>query len=275
MATGMLYLNDRDVETDFSLKVTDWPGLPGQLGGAPRDVVLLDGPEMSGAIIDPRQLRRTQATVTIGGRIETASTTLALAALDALRNTLVGGEVAIRTAYATDRHCLGVCTLFEGSPHQPDVLNGNVTVRMTFVIRDGVAVRIAPDGYALSTTRVACPIGTAESRPVILVHGGGVAMTNPTVTLRNAAGDVVQTMAFTVSLGTTAALRIDCARMTASVITAGTITDALALGYWTSGDFPVLRPSDGWVESAAYPSVELSSNTGTPVGEITYTRRYS
>lgn len=274
---GTLFVNDRDIESDFSFVVTDLAGFPGMLSGAPRDVPLLDGIEMQGAILDPRLLRRKPGSAMVKGIITTASVSTALTALDALRNlVLSGGEVAIRSSYATDRQCLAVCTQFDGVAYQTQAINGLVAVTMTFSVAEGVAVRLQPDGYALTTTRVACPIGTAESRPVILVHGGGAAMTNPVITIRNAAGDSVQTAGFTVSLGANDALRIDCARGSVSKIAAGVITDGLAASYWTSGDYVlVLRPADGWVESAVYPSVELSSSTGTPVGEISYSRRYA
>jgi hypothetical protein len=79
-------------------------------------------------------------------------------------------------------------------------------------------------------------------------------------------------MAFTFSGGADDALIVDAARARITKSASGTLTDGLS--YWTSGDFPLLRPADGWVESAAYPSVELSSATGTAQGSISYVRRY-
>jgi hypothetical protein len=276
MATGIVFLNDRDIETDFAVTVSALAGFPGILGSAPRDVPMLDGPEMSDAIFDPRLMRRKPGTGTVNGFINAATLSAAMTALDALRGTLLGGEFALRTGHASDRHCLTVCTQVDGQAYQGEALNGRVAVSLSFTVKDGVAVRVQPDGYALSTTRVACPIGTAESRPMILVHGGGATLTNPTVTIRNAAGDVVQTCGFTASLGANDALRIDCARTLVSRLTAGVVSDALAAGLWTSGDYGmVLRPYDGFVEAGAYPSVEVSSTGGVAQGEIEYTRRYA
>lgn len=275
--SGVLFINDRDALADFSLVVSDLSGWPGMLGSAPRDVPLSDGPEMQGAILDPRLIRRKPGSAMIAGVIRTASTTLALAALDALRGTLAFGEVAIRTVYAADRYCLATCESFDGTADAPQIINGDVALTLRFSVKDGVALRIQPDGYALTIGRTACPLGTAESRPVITVHGGGAALTNPVITIRNAAGDIVQSMSFTVSLGANDALRVDCARASATRVTAGAPTDALAAGYWPSGsgDFPVLRPYDGFVEAAVYPTVELSSSAGTAVGDISYRRRYA
>lgn len=274
MTQGALYINERDVEADFSLFVSGLAGFPGILGSAQRAVPLLTGPEMAGAILDPRLMVRGAVAATVTGIIMAASASAAITALDALRGLVSQGEVMVRTFYATDRYCLATLTGFDGTAHQPEVLDGTVNVTLSFLVKDGVAFRMQPDGYALTTTRIACPIGTAESRPVILVHGGGAAMTNPTITVRNASGDVVQTQVFTVSLGVNDALRIDSARCLISKVSAGTITDGMAAGYWTSGDFLLLRPYDGWIENAAYPSVELSSATGTAQGEISYRRGY-
>lgn len=276
MALGMLFLNDRDVEADFSLVVTELTGWPGMIGSAARDLALIDAPEMQGAFLDPRLIRRTAGKATVKGRLSAASPAAAVTALDALRGLLGLGEVAVRLGYATDRYCNAIMESFDGASEQGENLNGILNVAMTFAVAAGVAWRNAPDGYALTTSRTSCPIGTAESYPVILVHGGGAALTNPVITVRNAAGDVVQTMAFVVSLGANDALRIDSARAQVSKVTSGVITDALAAGYWPSGsgDFPLLRPYDGWIENGVYPTVELSSSTGTAVGDISYTRRY-
>ena len=211
----------------------------------------------------------------IKGHIYATTVAAAMIAIDNLKALLGQGEVRIRTAYAPDRYCLGLCETFDGDGFKAEVLNGVVNVTLLFTIPEGVARRLNPDGYALSTARTACPIGTAPCAPTIIVHGGGSTLTNPTVTIRNAAGDIVQTAAFTVALGANDFLRIDCGRALVSRSTAGVITDALAAGLWTSGDYSLLlRPYDGWVESSAWPTVELSASGGTPVGEITYVRRY-
>lgn len=273
--SGLLFVNDRDLYADFSFVVTDQlAGFPGMIGSASRDVQLSDGPEMQGAILDPRLIRRTPGKATVRGYLSTTTPALALAALDALRGLVMsGGEVAVRTGYATDRFCYAVCDSFDGSSYVGEDLNGRVSVAMSFVVKDGVALRLQPDGYALTTGRTPCPIGTAESYPVITVHGGGAALANPVITVRNAAGDVVQTMGFTVSLGANDELLVDCARgLYVTRLTVGVPSDAAST--WSSGDVPVLRPYDGFPENGIYPSVELSSSAGVAQGDITYTRRW-
>jgi hypothetical protein len=274
METGLLYLDDRDIATDFSLALASFSGWPGMLGGSPREVPLLNGPEMMGAILDSRLIRRQQTRATIGALLITDSVALALTALDALKGLLGQGEVAVRSVYAPTRECLAVCDAFEVQPYTGEEVSGRYTVTLGFTLKDGVSQETTPDGYALSTTAVECPIGTAESRPIITIDGNGSALTNPTVTVRDIAGDIVQTMGFTVSLGATDVLRIDCARAQVSKIVGAVTTDGLAAGYWVSGDFLTLKPEDALVELAQYPTVELSSDTGTAVGTIAYSRKY-
>jgi phage-related protein len=271
---GALFINDRDVEADFAFYVSGLAGWPGNLASAPRDVPLSEGPEMQGALLDPRLIRRKPGTATVTGFILTPTAALAQVALDALRGLVyAGGEVEVRTFYSPDRYCKAICTGFDGTAHQPEILDGNVNVALSFAVKNGVAVRSVPDGFALTTGRTSVPIGTAESRPVITVHGGGAALTNPTITIRNAAGDVVQSASFTVALGANDVLRVDCARCTVSKIASGVVTDGLSL--WTGGDYGlVLRPYDGWVESGVFPTVELSASGGVAQGLISYSRRW-
>lgn len=271
--TGIVWINERDVATDFAFAVTGLSGWPGGLGAAPRSNPLLGGPEMHGAILDPRLMTRQPGRASLSGIILGTSTATALAYLDALKQLCGEGEVAVRTAYATERYVLAILDQHDGVAYMPSALNGLVSVTLTFSVKDGCAFRVTPDGLGLSTARTSCPIGTVVSAPVITIHGGGAVFTNPTITVRNAAGDSVQTMGMTFSGGADDALIIDSARARISKSASGTITDGAS--YWTSGDFCLLRPCDGWVESEAYPSIELSSATGTAQGSVVYVRRYA
>ena len=288
--TGILWINGRDLATDFAFAVISVAGLPGNLGSAPRMANLLTAPELSGELLDPRLLTIKHGSTTIEGIILGSSQSDALTKLDALKGLCGGGEVSIRSAYATDRYCLGIldsaasragasrsgtsntATAFDGTPQNPGTLDGYVYVTLVFSVKDGVAFRLAQDGITLSTNRASCPVGTDVSYPVFTISGGGVAFTNPVITVRNAGGDSVQTMGFTISGGINDVLMIDSLRSRITVSSAGTLTDGTA--YWTSGDFPLIRPADGWFESAAYPTVALSSDTGTMSGIVTYQRRY-
>jgi hypothetical protein len=273
--TGVLWLNERDVYADFGLVLQDpsFGGFPGNLMGAPRDVPQTESPELSGGIIDPKLSRRRKLNPPqVKGALTATSLAAAMANLDALKALLGEGQIMLRTGYAPDRYVLAMGEAFDGLPGVPIVMGGFISVVILFNVAAGVAFKTTPDGYALSASRTACPIGTSACTPVFLVHGGGGTLTNPVITYRTAGGDPVVSMNFTVSLGATEALRIDCARATVSRVTAGVVTDGISL--WTGGDFPILRPFDAWGEGGLYPTVEISASAGTPFGEITYTRAY-
>lgn len=265
MATiGSVFINDRDLEADFLLYASALSGWPGNLSATQRDAPLSEGPQMQGGTLDPRMIRRKPATATITGIMVQPTADAARIALDNLRALLwSGAEVMVRTFYAPDRYCVATCLSLEGVAHIPEVLDGSVDVQMTFQVKNGVAFRLQPDGYALSATPTPCPIGSAESRPVILIHGGGAPIANPAIIVRNAANDIVQEMRFTGTLAAAEALRIDTARASVSKISQGLPSDALAAGWWPpgSGDFPLLRPFDGAVEAGQFPSVAVISSS--------------
>lgn len=275
MALGTVFIQERDIEVDFGVVVTVLNGLPGNLSGAPRDVPLSEGPELSGGIADPRLIRRKRLTPPeISGLISAASLAAAMTQLDALRSLLGEGEVRIRTAYAPDRWCHGFCETFEGVPFQTQVLNGQVMVKMLFTVAEGVAVRTVPDAYALSTGRAFCPIGSAYCLPIIILSNGGVTtpVVNPVITLRSANGEVAQTMSFTGSIGANDFWRVDCSRAIITQSLAGVTSDGLSL--WTAGDFIVMRPADANFELGSWASLELSATSGVPVGQASYFRRF-
>jgi hypothetical protein len=281
MTTGTLFINNRDIETDFGIVVTGMNGFPGAMSMAPRDVPLVTGPEMPGGMLDPKLVRRQSLTSSsktpaeIDGMIDVATIGAANALLDNLKNTLGDGEVQIITAYAPDRYCMAIVETFDGQPYQKDFLNGVVTIQMIFTVKDGLAFRLNPDGYALSTARAYCPIGTAPCKPVINLSTGGSAtsVVNPVINILNAAGDVVQSIGLTGTIAQNDFWRIDCelAQISKSISGAALVDGGALL---TSGDYLVLRPADAWYETASWASIQLTASSGAPVGDVTYTRAY-
>jgi hypothetical protein len=269
--TGVLYLNDRDVGSDWSLNVAAINGFPGGLGGMTRDVALNEDAQ-AGPVLDPRRIRIRPKTAEIRGYIDAASVAAAITALDGLRALFAEGPVAVRSVYAPDRYCLAHLLSHDGVAVAPAVLNGQVEITLSLMVPDGVAFRLEPDGYALSTARTACPVGTAFSFPALTINGNGGSLTNPLVTLRDAGGQTVQTMGFTIVLAANDYLRVDSARGAIDKSVAGTVTDGMSL--WTSGDFPIIRPGDASVEAGGYATVELTASAGTTKGGISYLRRY-
>ena len=135
---------------------------------------------------------------------------------------------------------------------------------------------VEPIPLSLSTTRVACPIGNGTSAPRIWLYGAGTAVVDPVVIVKNAAGDEVSRLTFSVSLGSNTALDIDCATQLVNRYSAGVLQTGTSSGLAcvASGEFPVLDPTDASPPTSQWGTVELSSTTGTPTGLILYTRRW-
>lgn len=271
MARNILFVNDRNITTDFSFVVHSLTGWPGNLGSAPRAVPMLEGPGRGGAVIDPQLIRQQPGQATMAGRFEATSLTAAMNALDRLRAAL-DGEVRIRTVYAPDRYCWAVLTSQDGEGYRKRVINGRVAASFSFVVKDGVAFRLEPDGYALTTGRTACPLGTVDVKPVISLHGNGSTLTDPLITLRNAGGDITQTFGFNGTLSATQVLRADGQRATIDLLSAGAVGDGWS--FQSSGDFITLRTQDASFEGAAWATIELSAAAGTPLGGVDYVRAY-
>jgi hypothetical protein len=233
---------------------------------------------MSGANLDPLLIRLLPVRATLTGVVEGASVAATRATLDALAALFGEGEVRVRTVYATDRFCLATLDESAGSPEALTVVDGNVVLRLGMLVKDGVAWRSQPDGYALGTVRRDCPTGTVACGLRLVIHGGGASLTNPSATLRNAAGDPVQVMGFSTAslaggvLGPNDYLIVDGVLGTITKSIAGTKTAAETL--WNAGDFLRLRPADGWVENDVAPTIELAATAGTPFGTVSYRRPY-
>lgn len=211
-------------------------------------------------------------TVLVNGKVIAASNAALLAAVDNLRALCEDGAVRLRFAdRPTQEYRDARCKEFSDS--RRDLLLGLATeLAIAFELANPQRFDMHPIGLGLSTSRIACPLGTAPSYPVILISGAGAAVTNPTITYRNAAGLVVQTMGFTGTIGANDFWRVDTTRAMITKSLAGTASDGISL--WTGGDFPVLRPADAWFETTAWPTLELSASAGTPVGTVVYARQY-
>jgi len=243
---------DSPALSDVSVPVVGFPG------------VLWAGEE---TVVTPRALP-------VGGFLSAATNALLIAAEDNLKALCADGAVRIRFGDRTDQEFRNArMRAFSVTPR--GALNGvarNIVIE--FLLDDPLRYRINPDGYALTTARVRCPLGTAPSAPVIILSTGGsaTAVVNPVITIRNAVGAIVQTMTCTGSIAQNDFWRVDSARASITKSIAGTASDGISL--WTAGDFVLLRPADAWFEQAAWPTVELSSSAGAAVGAIMYWRRY-
>jgi hypothetical protein len=218
--------------------------------------------------------------IVVGGNVKQASAALYRAAIDQVKGLATQGAVRVRFADHTDQEFRD-CRLvdFKAVPRAALLSNLAGDVVMQFEAADPLRYDVNPQGIPLSTSRASLPIGTAPSFPLIRIHGGGATVTGPIViTVRNAGGDSVQTFTISVTslsgsvLGANDYIDIDGTRIRMVKSLAGTQSDGGAL--WSAGDFPVIRPADGNWELLEYPTMELSANSGTPVGLCTYARAW-
>lgn len=220
-------------------------------------------------------------TVTVSPRTITVTVDVATAALldrqtmlDALARQL-RGRLLLRTADRPDRElsvvCQGITLTFYDTP----LTVVACSVGMTLVAADPVWSDLEPLAYALSTSRTACPLGTATVAPTITLYGGVVV--NPILIVRAASGEETGRLTLTGSLAANDALVIDAGAQTMARYVAGVLQTGPTAGltWLTSGTFPLLDPTDGDAAQAAWPSIELAASSGTPTGVVTYNRRWS
>jgi hypothetical protein len=199
--------------------------------------------------------------VTISGHVLAGSSAAKLAAIEAIKQLCAQGAVRIRFADRPDRELRdGRLTDFIAPPRRAIFSSLDADISIAFDCADPQLYDVNPQGIPLSTARASLPMGTGVSFPQLVVSGGGSTLNNPTFTYRNAAGDPIGTMGFTVNLGVNDYLAIDCARPMVTLSTAGVKTDGTAL--WTSGDFLAFRGADGWIELGQFPTLELSGGVG-------------
>lgn len=215
-------------------------------------------------------------TIPIAGSCKAASSAQLRAFADYLKSLASTGAVRIRLADRLDQEFRdGRLTSFKVASKGAILTNLAGMFTLTFGFADPLRYDVNPQGFGLSTQRVPLLIGTAPTFPVLYLHGGGASLTNPSVTIRTAAGDPVQTMGFTGVLGANDFLIVDCRRtiVTKSVASVQSAADS----WWNAalGDFLVVRPADGWYEFTQYPTIEFglaAGGSGTPFGQIIYNR---
>lgn len=209
----------------------------------------------------------------VGGYYVAVSNTQYKAWTDYLKALASTGAVRIRFSDRSDQEFRDARLMgFRPVPRAAILTNLAADLQMTFDVADPLRYDVNPQWLGLSTSRTSLPIGTAPTFPLVIIHGGGASLTNPSWIYRNSVGDSAQTMGFTGVLGANDYLIVDCRRVQVTKSVAGTQSDALS--WWTAGDFLVVRSADGSYELAEYPTLELAASAGTPVGTIAYARTW-
>jgi phage-related protein len=208
------------------------------------------------------------------GTVIASSVSALMTQLDGLKRWCANGEREIACEYDTTRMYRGRLVRFEATGYAPDFARPEATVTATFRCEDPFAIATSDTTVNVGTSATSCALGSAESYPVITVTG---VHTNITLTLKNAAGTTLETMAFTLALvGGGDTLVIDCDRRTVQKTVSSVTTNAIdALS--NSGNAPTfltLDPNDGDQDGGTWPTLQYSVSAGTPTVQAVYRKRW-
>lgn len=222
----------------YAKDTTTIPGKPGQV------------------VPQPSTVKISSRTIDIIGTLVGSSRSDFLTKLDQLKALVTKVPLIVVLAEQPTRQYTARPLGMGMTPINPVLLQRQQEFTITLVCDDPYA-RDTTDQTVAFTTATPIPLGNAPSGGVITITGG----TDPIITYRDSAGNIVQTMGFT---GTGSPLVVDLDDFLASV--GGTnVIDKL-----TSGSFIELSPLDGDYISAAWPTLEVNSGSGS----ITYRRAY-
>lgn len=246
-AQSVLYINDYDTAL-LGLVVEKVTGADDAASVQPVTRAVYGRAGEMQIALNPRVPPRT---IRVAGTVQGATHAAMLANLDALK-ALCPAQVDVRLLRPADRFWRCILRDLALTPLDgPQYLTAAIGVGFEFLALDPLGYGLGITTASIGASPLPLSLGTAPSTPLLVVMG---AATNPVVTLRNAAGAVVQTLGFTVTLGATERLEVDCAAMTITKYTGASPADALST--LASGDFLVLDPADG------VPTVEVNSGTG-------------
>lgn len=202
--------------------------------------------------VPPRQVT---AVMTIRPRTSLLALEVAMVQLYALCG---GGKVALRDGRDPSKVAFGLLEAPQEVPFDPQYLASDPASRITlrFTCDDPYRYDVAARLVAgITTVAREIPLGNVPVAPVFEITGA----TNPTITLRNAAGIALATMGFTVNQGANDLLRVDGDAQVIEAIAAGAPSDGYAL-WTTKGDaFLKLDPHDGDPVNGVFPTLEISS----------------
>jgi hypothetical protein len=207
--------------------------------------------------------------VTLGGHVLSADDATARAAVDSIK-ALTSGLVRLRFADRTTQEYRGGRLLgLVAAPRAALLSNRAFDLTLAVQFLDPLRYTITPTTVTLSSTPAACALGTALTFPVVTVTG---ACTNPTITLKTSTGTTVGSLSITGSVGAGESLVIDCGAALVSLVAGGVSTPKL--DWWTGGDFFALDPADGVYATSAWPTLAITTASGTPAGSVTYSQRW-
>lgn len=211
-------------------------------------------------------------TITIGCDVRPSSLADRQTIMDTLRRRL-GGLLELRTDDLPTRVIRCILQDVQVEFYTGAYAQSAVFVTITLFAPDPARRDLEPLLYGLSTSRVACPIGTDTSAPDVWIYG---ACTNPALVLRAHTGAEVLRTTFAVVLAADDALFIESAAQRITRYVGGVVQTGAnsGLAAFASGAFPLLSPEDAAADGSSSPTVQLEASAGTPTGLIRYTRRW-
>jgi hypothetical protein len=224
-----------------------------------------------GAPVLTTRARLTARTLILSVDVRPAAITNRPAVLDALTRRLAGVLEIVRDD-APQRAWYGVLQQVTAEMPAGNLVNPLTVLDLTFAVPDPRRVDRDTQLRALSATPVACPTGTGTSAPTVRLFGASTAVVDPVVVLRSPGGETLSTLTLTGSLGSNTWLDIDCASEWLYLYTAGTRTNALA--WLAGGAFPLLDGDDAAGPAGPYPTLAVTSTSGTPTGVVLWRRSW-
>lgn len=256
MPLPSLTVNGQDVESlGFRVETLDGPWDIPDITDATVTIPGLAGAPSVGA-----QTQVAARTITVTGVIvkpDFPRTNADLVArIDTLKALFALGIVEVTLANMPTRMYTTRLTGFRIGWNGPAFQAVSAELTVTLVCRDPVAYETQPTAFGFAGVRTQVSIGNAPSANVLIRIMGPA--TNPVVTLRNLAGDVVHSIGLTRALLLTDYEEIDVGLMKVTRYVSGTPSnDATAV---TSGDIEsfVISPEDGDPFLSLGPTIECS-----------------
>jgi hypothetical protein len=257
---GSLTLNGQEAEATFGIVVTDFTG---DLGMPARTLNFLDIPAGAGGIdpgVTPHEAARV---LTIPFLVSVATDVLLRTTLDAIAEVCGTGLVEIKSLYSPTRALYGVLQSLDAARRDATIA-GWAQGSMQFVCPQPYWWATTQDTIGFGAAPVAIPLGTAPSTgrdgwsALIEIVG---AATTPTLNWRKANGDLVSSMAFTISPVAGDSIVCDLGRRLVYKFVSGVRTNAissLTAGY----AFPDLDISSGGsYVGSQWPTLDITSGT--------------
>jgi len=267
--SGILYLNGDDAKTTYGFELTDAPNLLGMGEHTYQTATVV---QRAGVLLGTARPKVEPRTLRLQGFITGSSLSDAVAKLDNLKAGVNTSPCSIRTAWDDTRQYWGVLVAAAAGPNSA-YWQTYLSVELDFLLFDPYAYKASSETVTFGTSPTDIPLGTAPSRgnrvvPAIITISG--AATTPQLLYKDSDGNLLAEMHFTgFSPSAGQSIQIDLSRGTVKKIIGGVPSNAM--GDLDNGwNFPFLDPQDGVYQLSDWPTLQVSSGSGS----VTYTKAY-